>query len=85
MIIQGRDDHSLVMAWEEKMKRRRMDVNDVHKITRFDGKLGMKSEEDKGPRMTCNFQNHTVVWMALILTEIAKISEEVRFGERKGN
>lgn len=84
MIIQEGDGHSLVRAWEEKVKRRRMDLNDVHKITRFDGRLGMEGEEDKGPRMTYNFQNHTMVWMALILTEIVE-TQEVRFVERKGN
>lgn len=48
MIIQGRDDGGLVRALEERVKRRERDLNDVHKITRFDGRLGVEVRERGG-------------------------------------
>lgn len=71
-IIQGRDDNGLIRALGGKVKRKGTDLNDVHKITRSDGRLGVEGEEERGPRMTSSFLNRTTVWMALILTAIAE-------------
>lgn len=52
------------------MKRKGMDLNDVHKITRSDGRLVAEGEAERGPGMPSSFLNCTTVWMAL--TEIAE-------------
>lgn len=37
------------------MKRKGMDLSDVLKISRFDGRLGVEGEAERGPRMTSKF------------------------------
>lgn len=56
---------------------------EVHKITRFDSRLGMEGEKDKGPRMPSSFLNYTALWMALISIETVETYEAARFGGEK--
>ena len=56
-----------------------MELNDVQKITRLDGRLEKEDEREKGLRMPSGFLNCTTICVGLLL----EAREEARSGERE--